>query len=40
MKGVPEMPRCGFSRQVVQVLDFYSKPLLILFKHFIRRYQL
>ena len=28
MKGVPSMPRCGFSNFVVEVLKFYSKCLL------------
>lgn len=27
MKGTPEMPQCGFSRAVVQVLDIHQVPL-------------
>ncbi|RMF06571.1 MAG: monothiol glutaredoxin, Grx4 family, partial [Candidatus Neomarinimicrobiota bacterium] len=26
MKGTPEMPRCGFSNQVVQILNYYGVP--------------
>jgi monothiol glutaredoxin len=34
MKGVPEMPRCGFSNQVVQILshlgvDYGSRDILV-----------
>jgi monothiol glutaredoxin len=27
MKGTPEMPQCGFSRAVVQILDLHGVPL-------------
>ena len=26
MKGTPEMPQCGFSRAVIQVLDLHGVP--------------
>ena len=26
MKGTPELPQCGFSRAVIQVLDLHSVP--------------
>jgi monothiol glutaredoxin len=26
MKGTPELPQCGFSRAVIQVLDLHGVP--------------
>ena len=28
MKGAPEAPQCGFSSQVVQILDFLGAPVV------------
>ena len=28
MKGTPEFPQCGFSGQVVQILDYLGAPIL------------
>ncbi len=28
MKGIPEFPQCGFSGQVVQILDYLGAPVV------------